>query len=261
MNNRLLMWLVVTLIASGASLRTAQAQSVIDLNPSAFASGTDVSNAFAGVTLSTMTMVSAGTDPLTGIPLWKPSYSAVYAEGNLFSPNADTQTAAWGTAVLPVHGEDCFKACDGGNFIDTNLSDGEVTDLLVSFNNPVSFANALQIGNVWNGEFIDAFNSSDQLVAQCIPSVDLLPVGNYGCYSQLNTLYEGNFQLETSVTATGITKILLGGLNVPAQIGAISAVSAPEIDPTSAASGITLLLGGLLVLCGRRLVKLDSAAA
>jgi hypothetical protein len=37
--------------------------------------------------------------------------------------------------------------------------------------------------------------------------------------------------------------------------------SAPEIDPTSAAGGLTLLLGSLVVLRSRRSVKLDSAAA
>jgi hypothetical protein len=35
---------------------------------------------------------------------------------------------------------------------------------------------------------------------------------------------------------------------------------APEIDPTSAASGLTLLLGTLVVLRGRRSVKPDNAA-
>jgi hypothetical protein len=33
--------------------------------------------------------------------------------------------------------------------------------------------------------------------------------------------------------------------------------SVPEIDPASAASGLTLLLGGLAILCGRRVVRPD----
>ena len=37
-------------------------------------------------------------------------------------------------------------------------------------------------------------------------------------------------------------------------------LQAPEIDPTSVASGLTLLLGTLVVLRGRRSVKLDNAA-
>jgi hypothetical protein len=39
------------------------------------------------------------------------------------------------------------------------------------------------------------------------------------------------------------------------------AVAAPEIDPTSMASGLTLLLGGLVALRGRRSVTLNNAAA
>jgi hypothetical protein len=40
-----------------------------------------------------------------------------------------------------------------------------------------------------------------------------------------------------------------------------SVMLAPEIDPTSMVSGLTLLLGGLLVLCGRRPSEQGSAAA
>ncbi len=40
----------------------------------------------------------------------------------------------------------------------------------------------------------------------------------------------------------------------------LSSVAAPEIDPTSAASGLTLLVGGLVVLRGRRRVTLQTAA-
>jgi hypothetical protein len=258
-----LMWLVVALIANGTSLGIAHAQSVIALNPSAFAPGTNVSNAFAGVTLSSMSFVSAGTDPVTGIPLWTPTYAPVYAEGSLFAqniltgPNSGMQTGLWGTVVQPVSG-DCFQVCNQSNFQqDFDMADDPVTNLLVSFNSPVSFASALQMGNFANGEFLDAFNSSDQLVAQCIPSFGTPPIGNYGCFSVLNTQYQSSaYLLETSVTAPDISKILLGGYNQGAQIGAIEAVRAPEIDPTSAASGLTLLLGGLLVLRGRRTARL-----
>jgi hypothetical protein len=69
MKSRFLMWLLVALIANGASLRTAHAQFVTTLNPSIFTPGTDVSNAYAGVTLSAMTLVPGGTDPVTGIGL------------------------------------------------------------------------------------------------------------------------------------------------------------------------------------------------
>jgi hypothetical protein len=253
MERRLLMWLVVAMIANGA-----QAQSVTTFNPSSFAPGTNVTNAYAGVTLSAMTLVPDGTDPVTGLPLWTPSYAPVYAEGSLFAqniltgPNVGMQTGLWGEIFQPAMG-DCFQVCSGGGIF------LQGTDLLASFNSPVSFASALQIGNDANGDFMQAFNSSDQLVAFCIPPIFAQqPVGNYGCYSVVNSDFF-NYQEVTSVTANDISKILMGGYNQGGEIGAIEAVRAPEIDPTSAASGLTLLVGGLVVLRGRK--KLHGAAA
>jgi len=256
MKGRLLTWLLLALIANGV-----HAQSVTTLNPSAFAPGTDVANAYAGVTLSAMTLVPDGTDPVTGIPLWTPSYAPVYAVGNFFtsSPTASVSlgtTYSWGGFLQPAAG-DCFTVCGGS----AALLYG--TDLLASFSSPVSFASALQIGNDANGDFIQAFNSSDQLVGYCIPPIFAQqPVGNYGCYSVVNSDFE-NYQENTSVTATNITRILMGGYNNVGQIGTIEAIRVPEIGATSAASGLTLLLGGLLVLRGRRprFMKLDHTAA
>jgi hypothetical protein len=55
------------------------------------------------------------------------------------------------------------------------------------------------------------------------------------------------------------------GAFTPANAGGdaiiVVGTSVPEIDPSSAVGGLTLLLGGLMVLRGRRAVKLDSAAA
>ena len=65
----------------------------------------------------------------------------------------------------------------------------------------------------------------------------------------------------TSVAAPNISKILVGGYNQGGEIGAMAAIGAPEIDPASAASGLTLLLGALLVFRGRRVAKLDCTAA
>jgi hypothetical protein len=250
MKRRLLTWLAVALIANGV-----HAQSVINLDPSLFASGTNVSNALAGATLSAMTLVSDGNDPVTGIPLWTPSYAPVYAVGGLFtsSPTASAvlgTTNSWGGFFQPNFG-DCFQVCGGADAFGANL--------LVNFTNPVSFATALQIGNDANGDFIEAFNSSDQLVASCIPPAFAeQPVGNYGCYSVVNSAFF-QYSEETSVSASDISKILMGGYNNVGQIGEIVAISAPEIDPTSAASGLMLLAGGLVVLRGRK--KLEGAAA
>ena len=250
----LLMWLVVALIANFALLRSVHAQAVITLDPSAFAPGTNVSNAFSGVTLSAMSFVPDGTDPVTGVPLYTPVYAPVYAEGNLFAQGPlstpylqsgpGLQADFWGEFNQPAYG-DCFTVCAGGEFL-------RGSDLLVSFASPIIFASALQIGNWAGGEDIEAFNSSDQLVASCFATTAPLPIGNYGCYSALNDDYESNYALETSVAGTDITKLLIAGDNQGQEIGGIEAISAPEIDPTSAVSGLTLLLGVLLVLRGRR---------
>ena len=245
MKSRLLMWLVTALIGTGV-----QAQTVTTLNPSAFASGTDVSNSFAGVTLAAMTLVQEGNDPVTGIPLWTPSYAPVYAVGNLFTSSSTASVSlgtanSWGPILQPFAGN-CFSVCSGGQ---TFLSG---TELLATFNNPISFASVLQIDNDANGDFMQAFNSANQLVAYCLPPIFAQqPVGNYGCYSVVNSDFI-NYQELTSVAAPDISKILMGGYNNGGEIGAIKAVSAPEIDPASATAGLTLLLGGLLVLRGGR---------
>jgi hypothetical protein len=255
MKNRLLMCLAMALIANGV-----HAQVVTSLDPSTFTSGTDVSNAFAGVTLSTMSLVSDGTDPITGIPLWTPSYSAVYAQGSLFAqnistgPNAGMQTGLWGTIFQPSSG-DCFQVCSGASMF---LSG---TNLLATFDSPVSLASVLQIDNDANGDFMQAFNSADQLVAYCLPPIFAQQsVGNYGCYSVLASDFL-NYTEVTSVAAPDISKILMGGYNQGGELGTIKAVAAPEIDLPYTASGITLLLGSLWVLRGRRATKLNRHAA
>jgi hypothetical protein len=255
MKRRLLMWLVVALIANSASLRIVQAQSVTTLDPSLFTPGQDISNAFAGVTLSTMSLVPDGTDPHTGISISVPSFAPVYAAGSFFSPSSTGSSTfgEWGPYARDLT-DNCFQGCSsqGGSTLQSML--------LVDFNSPVSMVSVFQIANDFNGEMLQAFDSADQLLGYCFPSIgDLQPVGNYGCYSVLNNNDFQHTQVETSFTASNISKVLVGGYNTADQIGAIEVVRAPEIDPTSAASGLTLLMGGLVVLRGRK--KLDSAAA
>jgi hypothetical protein len=256
---KVLTWLVVALIANAALLRTVHAQSVIDLDPAAFAPGTNVSTAFTEATLSAMSLVSDGTDPTTGLPLWTPTYAPVYANGNFFTDSATPvsvtapsesweNSGVWVANAGEPKSGDCFKVCAGGN--------GFGNLLLVSFASPVSFASALQTGNRANGDLIEAFNSSDQLVASCIAAGStqppVQPVGNYGCYSVVNNAFF-DYQEETSVSAMDVSKILMGGQSNGGAVGDIFAVSTPEIDSTSASSGFAVLLGGLVVLRGRRL--------
>ena len=242
------MWLVVALIANGASL-TAHAQSVTTIDPSFFAPGTNVSNAFAGVTLSAMTYVQDGTNT-QGIQFFNASYAPVYADGDLLSTQpSPAYTDNWGIQFLEPSNL-CLQAC---------IPDAEPgasgTSLLISFNQPVDMVTALQIDNPMNGMEMQAFNSSNQLVGYCFAADGSVePQGNYGCYTVLSKCGDSvTCETALSVTTPYISKVLVGGFDMPDEIGRVQvSVSAPEIDPTSAASGLTLLLGALLVLLGRR---------
>jgi hypothetical protein len=154
----------------------------------------------------------------------------------------------------------CFSQCSP-----PDRPDGFGTNLLVSFDAPVTSVSVFNIGDIFNGVYMEAFDSSNQAVGFCETAFNPQAMGNYGCYSVLNQGGEGSYETETSVLASssgGISKILIGGYNNSYSMSSIKyTTAAPEIDPTSAASGLTLLLGGLLVLCGRRVVKLDSSAA
>lgn len=257
-----LTWLVVALIASGSSLRTACAQSVTTLDPGSLAPGTNVTGEFAGVTLLSFSLDVVGTLPPNGLPLYAPSYAPVYATnpddptpnftGSVFSA---TQSSDSGYAAMSggIDGS-CFSVCTP-----PNRPDGFGTNLLVDFASPVSSVSILDVGNWANGVYMEAFNASDQIIGSCSPAVGILPVGNYGCFSVLNNSNadSGGYEQETSILASGgISKILIGGYNNSVDISKIQYTArAPEIDSTSAASGLTLLLGALLVLGGRRAVK------
>jgi hypothetical protein len=265
MKSRLLMGLVVALIANGAPLRTVHAQTYT-LDADLFATGTDVSNAFPGVTLEAMSLVAVPNAP-GPFTVWTPSYAPVYAAaGNFFSASS-TANSGWGAFFGPLYpgaygGGDCFQQCSGpqgGADFQTNL--------LVNFSTPVDEVNVFQIGNAFNGVALEAFDSSDQEVGYCAATPgNLQGPGNYGCYSVLSPAASsaGQWQVDTSIHADNISKILVGAYNNRGdEVDTIQykrLLGAPEIDPSSVASGLTLLLGILMVLRGRRPVKLDSAA-
>jgi hypothetical protein len=250
------MWLVVPLIANGA----AHAPSVTTLDPSAFAPGTNVTGSFAGVTLLTLSLEDVGTLP-GGVPLYVPSYGSVYADsvgpGQQLSVTSVFSTNPSQASSQPFYGLDegipgsCLTAC---SFYDVPPLFG--TPLLIEFASPVTSVSILEDENNYNGVYMEAFNASNQIAGNCGTDAEgPLPVGNYGCYSVLtNPPYLVNQEVETSISASGgISKILVGGYNNGVAISTIQyATPAPEIDPASAASGISLLLGGLLVLRGRR---------
>jgi hypothetical protein len=253
MKRNFLLLLAVALIANGMWLRTAHAQSFTSLDSDLFAPGTNVSNAFQGVTLQSMTLVETQVAPFMDVASFAPVYATA---GNLFSSDPN-DASGWGPFFGPFDGS-CLTSCliqQGSNF---------GTNLLVSFSTPVDQVYVSQIGNAFNGVALEAFNSSNQEVGFCgaAPGMDLGP-GNYGCYSVLsNHAGDGQWQVTTSLQAPDISKVIIGGFNNGGdQVNTIRYMAAPEIDPASVASGITLLLGSLVVMRGRRPMKLDSAAA
>jgi hypothetical protein len=262
MNNRLLrlagikrhllLCLIVALSAIGTARQPAHAQPVTTIDPIFFTPGTNISNAFPGVTLSTMSLVPDGTNA-AGVPVYSPSYSPVYAGGDLFSPQASppNSSGAWGGGFFNFSSvtDSCFQTCY------PNIGRDFGTSLLVSFSSPVDMVEALQIDNPENGVFMQVFNSSNQLVGYCLPAFGPQPTGNYGCYSVLSSTCGDvvSCPILTSVSAPSISEVLLGGYNMADDIRAIQyGFAAPEIDPASVSSSLSLLLGGLAVLRGRR---------
>jgi hypothetical protein len=71
----------------------------------------------------------------------------------------------------------------------------------------------------------------------------------------INIIGSNSEYLYSDVNSTGSATF------VPISFSASPVTSAPEISPASAASGLTLLLGGLMVLRGRRSLKLMQGAA
>jgi hypothetical protein len=68
------------------------------------------------------------------------------------------------------------------------------------------------------------------------------------------------FYTVCSSGSTSTCTVAPDGITTSGNVLVAKALSAPEIDPASAVSGLTLLLGGLVVLRGRRSAKLDNAA-
>jgi hypothetical protein len=256
-----LMWLGVALIATGA----AHAQSVTTLDPGDFAPGTNVTGSFAGVTLLTFSLQDVGALP-DGAPLFVPGYGSVYADSvgpgqqlsvtSVFSTNpspANSQPFYGLGAGIPGS---CFTACSG---TDLPYLFGIGTPLLIEFASPVTSVSIVEDENSYNGVYMEAFNASNQIAGDCGTAAGSpQPIGNYGCYSVLTNPPDLiNYDVQTSISASGgISKILIGGYNNGVAISTIQFTArAPEIDPASAASGLTLLLGGLLVLSGRRTAR------
>lgn len=221
-----------------------------------------MTDAFAGVTLQAMAFETSPTFSHT--PSYAPVYTAIAGTGD-FSDTGLTSvftnsTSRWGPNFGAIGGA-CFSQCDP-----TQLPDNTQTNLLISFDAPVTSVSILEFGNIYNGNYMQAYDSSNQPVGFCETGFSPQASGNYGCYSVLAGGGNEDVETQTEILASsssGISKIIVGGYNQGDDLSTIkyTSVSAPEINPTSAASGLTLLLGGLLVLRGRHPMKLDSTSA
>ena len=253
--------LAAALIASAGAVTTTHAQTTT-LDPGNFAPGTNVTGSFAGVTLLNFSLEDVGTLP-SGAPLFVPSYGSVYADS--VGPGQQlTVTSVFSTSPSPANSEpffglgtgipgSCFTACSG---TELPYLFGIGTPLLIEFASPVTSVSILEDENSFNGVYMEAFNASNQITGNCgTDAGNPQTVGNYGCYSVLtDPPYLQNQEVETSISAVGgISKILVGGYNNGVAISTIKySMSAPEIDAASVASGLTLLIGGLMVIRGRR---------
>jgi hypothetical protein len=122
--------------------------------------------------------------------------------------------------------------------------------LQVSFAIPTDLVNVLAYSTGGDPTLITAFDSAGNVIGGAgIDPFGSNPGWGFGTISAGDgSMIEGN---------PGISTLLIGGTTGTHQgINEIAyasiPLSAPEIDTTSAASGLTLLLGGLMVLRGRR---------
>jgi hypothetical protein len=264
MNRKIFAFLIVGLTPL-ANVAPAQ---VITINPNNFANG-QVINA-PGVTLETETFVSAGTDS-NGNPQYVPTfygpvYSAVIAAGcgPQCPPIGNSVFAPSSSGGLPLPNND--NAGPGGwwgvegdfganincsqNCLVNSALQGAIV-LRLDFAQPTDYVNVLAF-----------FNGGDPTEMLAFDAVGN-PIG--GSENGEDTTAGGWGDLNVTTATDDISTVLIAGDRSFRAINEIqygsAPTQAPEIDPTSAASGLTLLLGGLLVLRGRRPMKLDSAAA
>jgi hypothetical protein len=253
MNGKSLGSLVAGLTVGSLLATMAQAQ-VVTIDPNNFGSGQVISA--PGVTFETEAFVQDGTDS-NGIPVYAPTFGSVY------SYNASCTN---GSFPCPVVGTNLFAPSPSGALPNTpNFGNGGFWGnsgpllncsqncllygnfsgaifLRVDFANPINFVDALGFSSGGDNTGITAFDSAGDIVGQAFNSVGTNPAWGYA----------------TVTTATSdISSVLIGGANSYRGINVIdySALPAPEIDTATAASGLTLLLGGLLVLRGRRTAR------
>jgi hypothetical protein len=257
MNCRTLGFLAFALIAGPMA---ALAQSIVTIDPNAFSPGQDVSLATPGVQLQAISIVPNPNPPSPGFT-YMPQYSDVYVQteqggtpvgANFFSPTdsavSSPQTISWGEAEAA---NSCLQniECDG-----LIASLAQLPILRINFSTPTDYLSALSLVTRDDTAIIYAFNSSGQLLGDCYGLSSNTPGLTCGETAVSPTATNIGWYADSITTSTpDISYALVGGLGNVKPIGEIQfAETVPEIDSTAAASGLTLLFGGLLSLRGRR---------
>jgi hypothetical protein len=208
---------VIGLASAGSAVAGLQT-----IDPSTFTSGQYVSFAVPGVSLSTMTLVqtSPGGPPENFHPMFGPVFSPVFAFDNLFgaSQTSGTNWNAFGLEnEYDPSSTDCLRGC---NLL--SVPQNEVPQLLdINFTSPVSYASVLQYSNVFNEAFVQAFNSSGQLIGYCA-GLDGFSTGKPGCFSVVGgNGFDEVWQFAISDSTADIATLLVGSYNDGDQIGKI----------------------------------------
>ena len=223
---------LIAVLLAGSGSASAQ----IEINASDYPIGTDISNAIHGVSLSFITLtndpsLSPDGRPEPGTSLSALSYTSVPLSVELGTmQNGDTYSVLGG------------------------YTGGGSTQKLVflQFAQPISAFSAVSLNDAGdtNDEYL--FNAAGVDVAT------LTSLGPESCAVHFNNNPKGACEYFSTggsyQSSTPISAMMIGSFSAAGYVLSIDATqAAPEIDSSSATSALMLLVGGLVLLRGRRL--------
>jgi hypothetical protein len=207
-----------------------------------------------GVTFETESLVQTGTDfnGSPGVPSYTPVFGSVYSY-NVGTNCISVECPVVGTSVFAPSPSGALPSApfgyNSGGFWGNNGSilgcsancvfgpdQSESIFLRINFADPTNFVDALAFSSGGDSTILTAFDSAGNEVGQAISGLSTNP--NWG-YAVVAT------------STADISTVLIGGGDSYRQINEVN-YNVPEINPATAAGGVTLLLGGLVVLRGRR---------
>jgi hypothetical protein len=248
MNRKILGLLAIGLVGGQIA---ANAQTVMTIDPNDYVTGTDISTATPGVTLDYIQVAGdLNSGPLFRPAVLGPIYSTSCPSGavdyytcvnpfgnNVFGHAPSNQPAfvfysgcgsGFGATYVPNGGE---SNCDTAGF---RADFSTATDSVSIIAPNCGSSNCDQV-------VLAAYDASFNEIGLCALEVN-----------RCGTLVSpGVYDLTINTGASPIAHVVVDGAFEGLDKFSFT-TTVPEIDPTSAASGLTLLLGGLLVLRGRR---------